>query len=211
MNLVLVVPWSIAPTYRLFTVLDYGEVPRTAVAAVLVLTMFAAAGCALRSSRSSRAYIRVAEALTAATMNEAIRIAVPRLDPAVIDQGCRLAARRIVRLAAPSLNMQMLIGEQFMLSGLAIVAVDDTDLVVSGVPLAIEALDQSPPVLQLRTGDPDLGRGWLRPVNTGEFLLRTYTLCGVPGAEAIFNVKVVPVPEPVPPPTFPGQVTGADR
>jgi hypothetical protein len=210
MNRVLVVPWSSAPTYRRFTVLDYGEVPRTAVAAVLVLTMFVA-GCGVLRSRSPRAYVRVAEALTSATMNEAIRVAVPRLDPAVIDQGCRLAARRIFRLVSPSLNLQMQIGEQFMLSGLAIVAVDDAELVVSGVPLAIEAQDQSPAVLQLRTGDPDLARGSLRPVNTGEFLLRTYTLCGVPGAEAIFNVKVVPVPEPAPPPAFPGQVTGAGR
>ena len=192
--------------------LDYGAklVSRIAVAAGLVL-MLIASGCAARASRAAGAYIRVAEALTSATMNEAIQIAVPRLDPAVISQGCRLVARRIVRLATPSLSMQMQIGEQFRLSGLSIVAVDDANLVVSGVPLAIEALDQTPPVLQLRTNDPDLGRGWLRPVNTGEFLVRTYTLCGVPGAEAIFNVKVVPVPEPVPPPTFPGQVTGAGR
>src|SRR5687767_8223399 len=156
--------------------------------------MLFATGCAARASREAAAYIRVAEALTSGTMNEAIRIAVPRLDPAVVSEGCRLVARRIARLATPSLEMQMVIGEPFRLGGLAIVAVDDADLVVEGVPLAIEALDQSPPVLQLRTNDPDIGRGTLRPVNTGEFLLRTYTLCGVPGAEAIFNVKVVPVP-----------------
>ena len=182
--------------------------PRTALAAGLVLILFAS-GCAARATRASRAYVRVAEALTAATVNEAIRIAVPRLDPAVIAQACRLSARRIVRLATPSLNMQMQIGEQFMLSGLSIVAVDDADLVVPGIPLAIEAQDQAPPILRLQTGDPDLGRGALRTVNTGEFLVRSYTLCGVPGAEAIFNVKVVPVPPPVPPPTFPGQVTDA--
>src|SRR5688572_29170597 len=172
--------------------------------------MLFAAGCAARASREA-AYIRVAEALTAGTMNEAIRIAVPRLDPAVIGEACRLVGRRIARLATPSLEMEMLIGEQFRLSGLSIVAVDDADLVVPGVPLAIEALDQSPPVLQLRTNDPDIGRGTLRPLNTGEFLVRTSTLCGAPGAETIFNVKVVPVPEPVEPPALPGQVTGAGR
>ena len=181
---------------------------RTALAAGLVLILLAA-GCAARATRASRAYVRVAEALSATTINEAIRIAVPRLDAAVISQGCRLVGRRIVRLATPSLNLQMQLGEQFMLSGLSIVAVDDANLVVPGVPLAIEAQDQSPPLLRLQTNGPDLGRGGLRTLDTGEFLVRTYTLCGVPGAEAIFNVKVVPVPAPVPPPTFPGQVTGA--
>jgi hypothetical protein len=186
------------------------HVPRTGVFALLLIA--AAAGCSPRAFRAAPlTYVRVAEALSAATVNEAIRVAVPQLDPAVISQGCRLAARRIARLATPSLNLQMQIGEPFLLSGLSIVAIDDADLVVPGVPLAIEAQDQSPPVLQLRTGDPDLGRGALRTVNTGEFLVRSYTLCGVPGAEAIFNVKVVPVPAPVPPPTFPGQVTGAGR
>jgi hypothetical protein len=186
------------------------HVPRTGVFALLLIVF--AAGCSPRAFRTPPpTYIRVAEALTAATMNEAIRIAVPRLDAAVISQGCRLSTRRIVRLDAPSLNMQMQIGEQFSLGGLSIVAVDDADLVVPGLPIAIEAQDQSPPVLMLRTGDPDVGRGTLRPVNTGEFLVRTYTLCGVPGAQVIFNVKVVPVPEAVPPPAFPGQVTGAGR
>jgi hypothetical protein len=171
-----------------------------------------AAGCAgSRFRPAQRQYIRVAEALASANMNEGLRIAVPRLTPAVIAQNCRLLPH-ISRLEAPSLAMEMQIGESFQLSGLSVVAVDDADVIVAGVPLAIEAEDQAPPVLQLRGDDPDLGRGTLRPMNTGEFRLRIYTLCGVPGAEALMSVKVVPVPPSVPPPpAFPGQLTDAGR
>ena len=186
--------------------------PRAAVAAALLM-MTTMAGCAGRAGRAPRegpTFIRVAEALASANLNEGIRIAVPRLQRAVVDQSCRLLPR-IVRLEAPSLNMQMQIGDPLPLSGLSVVAVDDADVIVADVPLAIEAEDQTPPVLQLRRNDPDLGRGTLRPLNTGEFRLRIYTLCGVPGAEALMNVKVVPVPQPVPPPVFPGQVTDAGR
>jgi hypothetical protein len=186
-------------------------VNRTAAATALVLITATTAGCAsLRFGSGPRQYVRVAEALASANMNEGLRIAVPRLDPDVISQSCRLLPY-IVRLAAPSLNMQMQIGDPLPLSGLSVVAIDTADVIVAGVPLAIEAQDQTPPVLQLRGDDPDLGRGTLRPLNTGEFRLRIYTLCGVPGAEAVMNVKVVPVAQPVPPATFPGQVTDAGK
>lgn len=178
----------------------------------LVLITVLAAGCAsLPFGTRSRQYIRAAEALASANMNEGLRVAVPRLQPEVFRQGCRLLPH-IVRLQVPSLDMQMQIGDPLLLSGLTVVALDDADVVVSGVPLAIEAADQSPPLLQLRGDDPDLGRGTLRPMNTGEFRLRIFTLCGVPGAEAVMSVKVVAAPPPgPPPPTFPGQVTDAGR
>jgi hypothetical protein len=166
------------------------------------------AGCALRSPR---AYVRVAEALSSAHLNEVIHVALPRLTPQQLEQGCRLNTRHIVRLDAPSTNLQMELGEPFVLGGLRIIAVDDANVAVRGVPLAIEAQDQAPPVLELRRDDPDLNRGALRTVNTGEFLLRISTLCGVPGAATTLNVRVVPVPAAVPPPTLPGQVTEAGR
>jgi hypothetical protein len=175
---------------------------RAGIAVVLIVI---AAGCA---ARSPRAYVRVAEGLTSSHLNEAIYLELPRLDPDRLRQGCR-NLRRIVRLGTPNNLMEMQIGQPFWLGGLSIIAVDDADVTVSGVPFAIEALDQAPPVLQLRVDDADLGRGILRPLNAGEFLVRAYTLCGIPGAETIINVKVVPVPPVVPPPVFPGQV--ADR
>jgi hypothetical protein len=186
-------------------------VPRVAAAIALALLTAVTAGCAsVRFGSGPRTYIRVAEALGAANLNEGLRIAVPRLQPEVIRQGCRTLPY-IVRLQAPSLNMQMQIGEPLVLSGLSVVALDNANVIVAGVPLAIEAEDQSPPVLQLRSDDPDLGRGTLRTVNTGEFRLRIYTLCGNPGAEAVMSVTVVPVPEAAPLPVFPGQVTNGGR
>jgi hypothetical protein len=178
-----------------------------APAAIFVLVaVLLSAGCALRSQP---AYVRVAEALSSAHLNEAIYVALPRLTPQQLQQGCRLNTRHIVRLDTPSTSLQMQIGDPFVLGGLPIVAVDDAGAIVTGMPLAIEAQDQAPPVLELRRDDPDRNRGALRTLNTGEFLLRVSTLCGVPGAATILNVKVVPVPAPVPPP--PGQVTEAER
>lgn len=183
---------------------------RTVAAALLLLTATAVGCASLRVGSGSRQYIRVAEALASSNLSEGLRVAVPRLQPAVVAQGCRMLPH-IVRLQTPSRDMQMQLGDPLLLSGLTVVVIDNADVIVPGVPLGIEAEDQTPPVLQLRAGDPDLGRGTLRPVNTGEFRLRVYTLCGVPGAETVMSVKVVPVAQPVPPPVFPGQVTDAGR
>jgi hypothetical protein len=158
-----------------------------APAAIFVLIAVLTAGCA---SRSPRAYVRVAEALSSAHLNEVIQVALPRLTPEQLQQGCRLNTRHIVRLDAPSTSLQMQIGEPLVLAGLRIIAVDDANEIVTGIPLAIEAQDQAPPVLELRRDDPDLIGGALRTLNTGEFLLRISTLCGVPGAATILNVTV---------------------
>jgi hypothetical protein len=178
---------------------------------LVVIVALAAAGCsARRTSSTENAYVHVAEAISASQLNEAIRVTVPRLQGEEIRQACR-NLRRVVRLSTPSVNMQMQLGERLALGGLSVVAVDDADVVVPGVPLAIEAEDQSPPVLLLTADDPDRARGLLFTINTGDFKLRTYTLCGMPGAEAVIDVKVVPVAPVAPPPTFPGQVTDAGR
>ncbi len=174
-------------------------------AAVAFLVTVIAPGCA---ARSPRAYIRVAEGLTSAHLNEAIYLALPRLERDQVQQGCR-GLSRITRLGTPSTRMLMQVGERFALAGLSIIAVDDADITVAGVPFAIEAQDQTPPVIELRRDDGDLGRGVLRPLNAGEFLVRIYPLCAIPAAETIINVKVVPVPPPMVEPVFPGQVTDA--
>jgi len=171
-------------------------------AAVASLIVAIVPGCA---ARSPRAYVRVAEGLTSAHLNEAIYVALPRLEPDQVRRGCQ-DVTRIVRLGTPSTRMQMQVGERFALAGLSVIAVDEADITVAGVPFAIEAEDRTPPVLELRRDDADLGRGVLRPLNAGQFLVRIYMLCAVPGAETIIDVKVVPVPPPVVRPVFPGQV-----
>jgi len=185
-------------------------VSRAVAAAILLLTATAVGCASLRFGSGPRQYIRIAEALASPNLNEGLRVAVPRLQPGVMAQGCRLLPH-IVRLQTPGRDMQMQLGDPLLLSGLSVVVIDDAEVIVPGVPLGIEAEVQTPPVLQLRGDDPDLGRGTLRPVNTGEFRLRVYTLCGVPGAETVMSIKVVPVAPPVPPPVFPGQITDAGR
>jgi hypothetical protein len=90
-----------------------------------------------------------------------------------------------------------------------VVAVDDADATVPGVPIAIEAQDLFPPVLQVALTDPDVIAGQLAPLNAGDFTLRIHTLCGVPGAETTISGRVTaPMPE-TPEPRFPGQLTNA--
>ena len=62
---------------------------------------------------------------------------------------------------------------------LSIVAVNRANEVMTRIPIAIEALDTSPPVLELRSDDPDLNQGRLRAVRTGPFRIRVRALCGL--------------------------------
>ena len=60
------------------------------------------------------------------------------------------------------------------------------------VPIVIEAEDVLPPVLQLRSDDPDLNEGRVSSLNSGRFRLRIRTLCSVPGAETTIRGLIEP-------------------
>lgn len=128
-----------------------------------------------------RTFVQIAEGLTASTLSETIHV-VPRMFAASqLVEACQ-ESRRIRRLITSSPTLELQIGEPFPLENLNVVAVNDARLVVGGVPISIEAEDQAPPVLRLRSDDPDLNSGRIFPLEGGRFRLRIRTLCAAPPA-----------------------------
>ena len=161
------------------------------LAAVTVL-----AGCASRTPQQptapqQRYYVRIAEGLTSPTLAEGIRVAPRMFAAPELMQACR-DPRSVARLETATRSLDLQVGERFPLGGLSIVAVNFADVAMLAVPIAIEAEDLSPPVLQLRSDNPDLNEGQLYSLNRGTFRLRIRTLCGTPGAEATIRGRVDP-------------------
>src|SRR5687768_11668474 len=100
-------------------------------------------------------YVRVAEGLSSPTLSEGIAVA-PRMLPApLLSEACE-DPRIVRRLETPTETLSLRVGERFPLNTLAIVAVNAADeAMVPPIPIAIEALDTVPPVLELRSDDPD--------------------------------------------------------
>lgn len=155
---------------------------------VLVAVTFLA-GCAAR--RPDPYYVRIAEGLTSPTLTEGIRVAPGMFSAAELAQACR-GLRPIARLETASSSLDLQVGERFPLTMLSVVAVDAADVAMRGVPIAIEAEDLQPPVLQLRSDDPDVNQGRLSALNRGRFRLRIWTMCATPGAETTITGRVVP-------------------
>lgn len=136
--------------------------------------------------RVPHAYVRIAEALTSPTLSEGLRVFPRMFAASQLVQACR-HPRRVERLEAATRTLDLQRGERFPLGSLGVVAVDFADVEMTDVPVAIEAEDWVPPVLQLRSDDPALGQGVLTPLNPGRFRLRVRTLCGTPGAEVVIR------------------------
>jgi hypothetical protein len=100
--------------------------------------------------------------------------------------------RSVARLQTATRSLDLQVGERFPLSSLRVVAVNFADVAMTAVPIVIEADDFSPPVLQLRSDNPDLNQGQLYSLNSGRFRLRIRTLCGTPGAETTIRGRVDP-------------------
>jgi hypothetical protein len=155
---------------------------------IAVIALAIAGGCALRGPRT---YVRVAEGLTSPTLAEGIRVAPRMFTAPDLVRACQ-NPRTVDRLKTATASLELQVGERFPLSSLTIVAVSASDVAMPDVPIAIEAEDAAPPILQLRSDDPDLNQGVLSSLNTGRFRLRIRTLCGIPGAETIINGRIEP-------------------
>src|SRR5688572_11011289 len=116
-------------------------------------------------------YIRIAEGLTAPTLAEEMRVAPRMFAASQLVEACQ-DPRSVARLETPVELLELQVGERFTLSALNVVAVNFADVALAAVPVAIEATDVSPPVLQLRSDDPDLNQGRLYSLNAGTFRLR---------------------------------------
>ena len=158
---------------------------RNAFACALIsLTLIT--GCASR-----RTYVRIAEGLSAPSLAEGIRVAPRMFAASQLVEACKYP-RSVARLKTPSRLLTLQVGERFALSTLNVVAVNFADVAMEAVPISIEATDFSPPVLQLRSDDPELNQGRLYSLNTGTFRIRIRTICSGPGVETTIVGRVEP-------------------
>ena len=149
-------------------------------------------GCAARATVPEPFYVRVAEGLTSPTLAEGIAVAPRMLSAPQLVDACRLP-RRVARLESPTQVLELRVGERFPLNTLAIVAVNAAnEAMVPAIPIAIEALDTLPPVLQLRSDDPDLNAARIYPLNLGTFRLRISTMCGISPIQLLIDGLVTP-------------------
>ena len=153
------------------------------IAASVVMAV-ATAGCA-----SQRYYVQIAEGLSSATVTEGIQVA-PRLFSAPqIVEACRTAVP-VARLEVEPDELELTEGNVYSLNSLTVVAIDAADIAVPGVPIILEAEDRNPPVLQLRSDDPDLNEGRVRVIAPGRFRMRIRTTCGLPQVETVVEGRV---------------------
>lgn len=157
-------------------------------ASVCVVLITLAAGCA---AKRERYFVQIAEGLTSPTMTEGIRVA-PRMfsAPSLVD-ACR-SATVVERLEVAPQTLELSRGTRYSLNSLTVVAVNAGDIAVPGLPIVLEVEDADPPVLQIRSDDPDLNEGRVLAMGTGEFRMRVRTMCGTQYAETVIKGLVVP-------------------
>jgi hypothetical protein len=148
------------------------------VALTVILT-----GCA-----SSRHYVQIAEGLSSPSITEGIRVAPRMFSAPQLVEACRTAVS-VARLKVEPSELILTAGNLYQLSSITVVAVDAADIAVPDVPIVLEAEDTSPPVLRLRSDDPDLDEGRIRVLGPGKFRMRIRTTCGLPQAETIVEAR----------------------
>ena len=154
---------------------------------VCVLSAFA---CALAASacaiRRQGYFVPVAEALTASSLAAPGTVA-PRMFTASDLTAACAAAVPVERLAVEPAVLRGIPGAHIDLQALRIVAIDGADVAVPRLPVAIEAEETTPPVVQLRPDSDDLAGHRLLALAPGTFRLRVRTLCGTPYVEKIIH------------------------
>jgi hypothetical protein len=136
-------------------------------------------------------YVRVAEGLTSPSLTETMQVAPRMFGASDLTRACQLP-RRIARLEAPTRTVELRVGERLALNTLRVVAVGDAGTAVTDVPVVIEVEELSPPVMQLRSDDPDLNAGRLLSVGSGTVRMRVRTLCTSTSAELNLTARVTP-------------------
>jgi hypothetical protein len=145
------------------------------------------AGCGLKSDRH---FVRIAEGLTSPTLAEGIRVAPRMFSAPMLVDVCK-SSTAVDRLKASPGTLELSRGSRYSLSSLTVVAVNGADIAVPGLPIVLEVEDREPPVLQLRSDDPDLNQGRVLAIGTGSFRMRVRTMCGDPFTETVIEGRVV--------------------
>ena len=172
----------------------------TARVPLFLLAAACAAGCGSRTlARVAPAlatgpqpfYVTIAEGLTSPSLTEAMRVGPRMFSAYQLDTACRTPLR-IARLETAGRSFDLQVGERLALDMLRIVAVNDANVAVPDVPVAIEVEETSPPVVRLRSDDPDLDAGRLLTVGPGTFRIRVRTICVNTPAEIRITGRVAP-------------------
>jgi hypothetical protein len=156
---------------------------------ILVAVAAASAACALVSPGPPAYFVRVAEGLTSPSRDEPMSIAPRMLAASQLVEACQ-EPRRVARLEAPAPTLDLSVGDRLALSTLRVVAVSAGAVALPGVPVAVEVEERSPPVVRLRSDDPDLNAGRLLIAGSGRFRIRIRTLCANSPAETIITAVV---------------------
>ena len=165
----------------------YHEDMRLAVNILLLIS----AGCASSGvrSRSTDYFVTIAEGLTSATLTEGIRVAPRMFSAPQLSEACK-DPRVVERLEVSPERLQMAPDGRYSLNSISVVAVDRADLAMPGIPIVLEAEEITPPVIALRSDDPDLNEGRMHAVRAGRFQMRIRTICGGPQVERIIQARV---------------------
>jgi hypothetical protein len=152
---------------------------------LVLVCMAMAAACAKTS------YVRVAEGLTSPSLTEAMQVAPRMFGASDLTKACQ-SPRRIARLEAPARDLDLRVGDRLALNTLRVVAIGEAGAALTDVPVVIEVEELNPPLVQLRSDDPDLNAGRLLSVGSGTFRMRVRTLCTSTPAELNMIARVVP-------------------
>ena len=157
---------------------------RPVLVAALACAVVGAAGCT-----SSRYYVQIAEGLSSPSVTEGIRVAPRMFSAPQLVEACKNAVP-VERLRVEPQELDLAQGNVYALNSLTVVAVNAADIAVPGIPIVLEAEDANPPVLQLRSDDPDLNEGRVRVIGPGRVRMRIRAMCGMPFAETIVEARV---------------------
>lgn len=136
-------------------------------------------------------FVVVAEGLTSPTLTEGIRVARRQFAASQLVEACR-DPRIAERLEVAPNPLEMRADGRYALNSLSVVAIDGADVAMEALPIVLEAEETNPPMIALRSDDPDLNAGRLHALRAGTFQLRIRTMCGTPHAERIILGRVSP-------------------
>jgi hypothetical protein len=138
------------------------------------------AGCAARN------YVQVAETLTGGA-EQRLKVAQRMFSAPDLPALCA-GAGKPSQLIAESPPLALAAGSRFPLDRLRVAALDESGRRLAGVPIAIEAEEKNPPLLDLRSDR--LSEAKLLPLRAGRVTFRARTICPGPTVEVIIPAVV---------------------
>lgn len=157
---------------------------------ILVLSMTVVLqGCALVLPQ--RHYVQVADAVSSRTLTEGIQVTPRRFTIYELQHAC-VDSQPVARLKVAPVRLELRPNGLYQFNTLAVVAINDGDQAVPGIPLMLEVEEVVPPVVEVRSDDTDIDAGLLRATRIGRFRLRIRTMCNLSRVETVIRGQVIP-------------------